>query len=204
MSASVKSQWNQLRCFIDELELEIAQSDCPAPTSQMCEFLILGEDRRFYAHSGVDPIALCRAVWKTFFCGVRQGGSTIAMQLVRTVTGRYEKKWRRKIDEIFLAVRLTRYVSKDRLPILYLWVAYYGWRMNNFKQACARLQMNPKTASPLEAAKLVARLKYPEPQQCSRKHARKIHRRALYIMALHHPESEYLQSYQETRNEKTF
>lgn len=201
MRVSIKIQWEQLCDSVNKLELEIAQTDFPSPTSQMCEFLIVGEDRRFYQHSGVDLFALCRALWKTFFCGVRQGGSTIAMQFVRTITGRFEKSWRRKFIEIFLAVRLMRYVSKDRLPILYLWVAYYGWRMNNFKQACLRLGINPKSISAFEAAKLVARLKYPEPQKYNSEHFRKIHRRGRHIMALVHHRQEGLRSYQENQNE---
>ena len=166
----------------------------------MCEFLIVGEDRRFYGHPGVDLFALCRAAWKTFFCGVKQGGSTIAMQFVRTITGRYEKSWRRKFIEIFLAVRLMQCVPKDRLPILYLWVAYYGWKMNNFRQACLRLGINPKSISDFEAAKLVARLKYPEPRKCSTEHFRKIHRRGWYLMGLVRHKHKSLRSYQESQN----
>ena len=65
------------------------------------------------------------------------------MQLVRTVTGRYERTWRRKLLEMVLAVRLTRHIGRDRLPTLYLWVAYYGWRMNGFKQACFTITLCP-------------------------------------------------------------
>lgn len=184
MRVPIKVQWQQLCDSINKLEMEIAQTDFPIPTPQMCKFLIVGEDRRFYRHPGVDPFSLCRALWKTFFCDVRQGGSTIAMQFVRTMTGRYEKNWRRKFIEIFLAVHLMRYVSRDRLPILYLWVAYYGWKMNNFKQACLRLGINPESVSLFEAAKLVARLKYPEPQKCSPEHFRKIRRRGWHLMTL--------------------
>ena len=197
----IKTQWEQLCDSIDKLELEINETDFPIPTRQMCEYLIVGEDHRFYRHLGVDLFALCRALWKTCFCGVRQGGSTIAMQFVRTITGRREKNWRRKFIEIFLGVRVMRYVSKDRLPILYLWVAYYGWRMNNFKQACLRLEIDPKSVSAFETAKLVARLKYPEPQKCSPEHFRKIHRRGCHLIALVDYRHENLKSYQENQNE---
>lgn len=173
MQVPIGVQWNHLCDSIDKLELEISETDSPVPTRQMCEFLIAGEDHRFYRHPGVDIFALCRALWKTFLCGVRQGGSTIAMQFVRTITGRFEKSWRRKFIEIFLAVRLMRYVSKDRLPILYLWVAYYGWRMNNFKQACLRLGINPKSVSAFEAAKLVARLNILNPRNAALNTTRK-------------------------------
>ena len=201
MRVPIKIQWAQLCDSINKLEREIDQTDFPIPTSQMCELLIVGEDHRFYRHLGVDPFALCRALWKTFFCGVRQGGSTVAMQFVRTLTGRYEKSWRRKFIEMFFAVRVMQYVPKDRLLILYLWVAYYGWRMNNFKQACLRLDINPKSVSPFEAAKLVARLKYPEPRKCNTEHFRKIHRRGWHLMKLVHRKHGNLRSYQERENE---
>lgn len=178
------SQWRQLRDLVEKIEQEIAYTHFPIPTTQMCKFLIVGEDHRFYYHPGVDALAICRAIWKNVFCGARQGASTIAMQLVRTITGRYERTWRRKLIEIFLAVLLSQHVSKEQLPILYLWVAYYGWEMNNFRQACSRLEINPRSSSAFEAAKLVARLKYPESKNYDIKCSRKIQHRALYLMTL--------------------
>ena len=34
----------------------------------------------------------------------------------------------------------TSHIGRDRLPTLYLWVAYYGWRMNSFNEACSRVR----------------------------------------------------------------
>jgi membrane peptidoglycan carboxypeptidase len=184
MKLPLKTEWARLRDAVDRIESQINRSEFPLPTLQMCELLILGEDHRFYLHPGVDPIALCRAIWKTFVCGNRQGASTIAMQLVRTITGRYERTWRRKLLEIIFAFRLTHYLDRDRLPILYLWVAYYGWRMNNFRQACSRLQIKPNLIDEMEAAKLVARLKYPEPYQHNIRRIRQIQRRGEHLIAL--------------------
>jgi hypothetical protein len=84
---SLQSQWIHLRNVVDEIEIEIAESRFPAPSKLMCDILIAGEDHRLAFHPGVDPIALCRAFWKTYFCGTTEGASTIAMQLVRTVSG---------------------------------------------------------------------------------------------------------------------
>ena len=184
MWRSINTQWRQLCAAIEKLEREIDSTDFPLPTPQMCEFLIVGEDHRFYRHLGVDVLALCRAIWQTVFCGSRQGASTIAMQLVRTIMGRYERTGRRKFIEMILAMRLSQYVSRDRLPVLYLWVAYYGWRMNNFRQACLRLGINPRSVGAFEAAKLVARLKYPEPRIFDGERLNKIHRRALHLTTL--------------------
>ena len=136
-------------------------------TPRMCKFLILAEDRRFRCHPGVDPWALCRAVWKTYFCNSRQGGSTIAMQLVRTILERRQPTLFRKAREIVLAVILSNYAIKNQLPALYLWCAYYGWRMNSFVEACTRLQIDTATISSIEEALLIARLKYPQPREYS-------------------------------------
>ena len=151
----------------------------------MCRLLIVAEDRRFGGHPGVDVLALCRAAWKTRFCRSRQGGSTIAMQLVRTLTGRYERTMTRKVTEILLAIRLSRHVPRSRLPHVYLWCAYYGWNMHNFKQACARLRFNPESATASEEAELIARLKYPQPRMQDVQWAVKVSRREAHIMTLY-------------------
>ena len=179
-----RGEWERLRDKVDYIIAEIDSSDFSKPTHQMCQFLVAGEDHRFRHHPGVDYIALCRAIWKTVFCGCRQGGSTIAMQFVRTVTGRYERTWRRKLLEMILAVRLTRHIGRERLPALYLWVSYYGWRMNGFKQACLRVRLDPLLVSEFESAMLVARLKYPEPFSLSRERIRKIRCRAVHLISL--------------------
>ena len=58
------------------------------PLSEMSPALVdaflLKEDRWFYWHPGVNPVALVRAGFRTFFAGGgRQGGSTLTMQLAR-------------------------------------------------------------------------------------------------------------------------
>ena len=182
--SQIRTQWERLRASIDKLESEILNTDLPRPTPRMCKFLILAEDHRFDKHPGVDPLALCRAAWKTYFCGSRQGGSTIAMQLVRAISGRREMTWKRKVVEILLAVRLSRYVPKDRLPILYLWCAYYGWNMDNFSGACSRLQIDPVSSTLSDEAQLIARLKYPQPKGYDAVRMRKIRQRGFHIIWL--------------------
>jgi penicillin-binding protein 1A len=174
--------WKKLKTAIDRIRSEYDKHTDFHPTAQMCTLLILGEDRRFEYHPGVDPIALCRAAWKTYVCGCREGGSTIAMQLVRTVTGRYEKTLARKILEVQLALRLSKFVPKKEIPPLYLWVAYYGWRMNNFVQACNRVGLDPESTTLLDAANLVARLKYPQPRTLGPERARQIEQRCHYLI----------------------
>lgn len=148
----------------------------------MCRLLILGEDHRLAWHPGVDPLALCRAAWRTYGRGRREGGSTVAMQLVRVLTGRFDRNWRRKADELAFAILVTRHVPRSELPALYLSVGYYGWRMNGFTQACRRLAINPARCTLQESAMLVARLKYPQPRDCSAARWQQIADRSEYLM----------------------
>ena len=185
LSSKIDSLWQQLRISIDRIEKEISQTTTPLPNQRMCHFLILAEDRRYGRHPGVDIKALCRATWKMYFyLDSKQGGSTIAMQLVRTLTGRYEKTWWRKISEICLAILLSKYVSQNRMPLLYLWCAYYGWRMNNFKQACSYLKIHPGFTSASDDAELVARLKYPQPRKPFSTYIEKLKIRKKHILYL--------------------
>lgn len=184
MRLPLKTEWDRLRKEVQRLDAEVRTGIKPIPTTQMCELLVAGEDCRFGFHPGVDLIGLVRAMWKTVFFHERQGGSTIAMQLVRTISGRYEKTLRRKLREIVLSLLLTYHFGRERLPLCYLYIAYYGWRMNNFAQACARLGIKPDTIDEMEAARLVARLKYPEPSQYRAERIRKIERRAGHLVAL--------------------
>lgn len=155
----------------------------PPATAQ--RLLISGEDHRFFSHPGFDLIAICRSIHHLLILGIVEGASTIEQQIVRVLTGRYERTMKRKVREILLAVLITRAVPKGDLPGLYLQIGYYGWRMNNFRQACARLGLDAMAMSLREAAGLVARLKYPEPRAVSAKRESQIARRANHLMNLY-------------------
>ncbi len=118
-----RESWQILRQSIDLARRELSASE-PQPNVQMCRLLVLGEDHRLAWHSGVDPLAFCRAAWRTYGRGRREGGSTVAMQLVRVLTGRFDMCWRRKVDEMALAILATHHVPKAELPALYLSVGY--------------------------------------------------------------------------------
>lgn len=149
---------------------------------KLITMLVIAEDHRFWKHHGVDFISIFRAVWRTIFCKKREGASTIAMQLVRVLTGRYERKMSRKILEIQLAIRLTKHLKKEDIPKLYLFVAYYGWRMNGLIQSSHRLGVDLSTLNEFEAASIVARLKYPEPQKHNQIRHDQILMRTKYIL----------------------
>ena len=184
MITQIRGLWAQVRGSVDQLEVDLSRLEQPRPTSRMCKYLIVAEDHRFALHPGVDPLALVRAAWKTCFSNSRQGGSTIAMQLVRTILGHCEPTFKRKAEEIVLAVLLSRYVAKERVPRLYLSCAYYGWKMNNFVEACTRLGIDTATATEFEEAQLVARIKYPQPREYHARRMEQIRRRASHVLSL--------------------
>lgn len=195
MRKRLTTQWQEIKNGIAGVERDLASGAYPAPSPLMERLLILGEDRRFWHHYGVDLVALCRAIWECLH-GSRQGGSTIAMQLVRTLTGSYERCWARKAREIVLAILLTSVYGRERLPTYYICVAYYGWRMNNFKQACERLHIAPQTISTSYAAAIIARLKYPQPAHITTWRRSQIRRRACHLLLLAFPDKPELSNMQ--------
>jgi penicillin-binding protein 1A len=156
-----KNEWRQLIKSINEIKLENAEIEF---SDNLLELLVAGEDHRFWSHFGVDPKGLIRAFWKTTFHHRREGGSTIAMQLVRTITKRHEISLQRKVKEIYLATRLTLTLERKEILKLYLNIAYFGWNMHGIKQTCRALGLDKCALSNYEAASIVARLKYPEPR----------------------------------------
>lgn len=89
--------------------------------------ILAAEDADFYAHVGVDLPGLLRAAWSNAQQGgYGQGASTLAMQVVRNVTGRKERTLGRKLTEIAQAVALDRSLGKRGVLQLYLDVPYLG------------------------------------------------------------------------------
>jgi membrane peptidoglycan carboxypeptidase len=151
-------------------------------TPNLTSALLIAEDRRFYHHGGIDIKATLRAVWYLVFKGRLVGGSTLEQQLVRTLSGEKARSLKRKFIEILLCTLVTRVVPKSEIPGLYLSVAYFGWRMNGLRDACRRLGLAPDRLSIRQAAGIVARLKYPEPEVMSEVRRRQISCRTEYIL----------------------
>ena len=98
------------------------------PASAKHAFLA-AEDDRFYQHPGVDWQGILRAVVHLVRTGDKtQGGSTITMQVARNFFLSREKTYLRKLNEIFLALKIERELSKDKILELYLNKIYLGHR----------------------------------------------------------------------------
>ncbi len=85
------------------------------------------EDHRFYKHSGIDIIATCRAIFINIKNGsLEQGGSTITQQLSKNIYFTQEKKFTRKIAELFVSFDLEKKYSKDDILELYVNTIFFG------------------------------------------------------------------------------
>ncbi|MBD3005675.1 MULTISPECIES: transglycosylase domain-containing protein [unclassified Streptomyces] len=88
--------------------------------------VLAAEDRDFYAESAIDPQAMLRAAWNTATGKGKQSGSTITQQYVKNYYLDQEQTVTRKAKEFFIAIKLDREVSKDKILEGYLNTSYFG------------------------------------------------------------------------------
>ncbi|MBI1274301.1 MAG: PBP1A family penicillin-binding protein [Alphaproteobacteria bacterium] len=101
------------------------------PLAQLPKYLthavMAVEDRRFFDHGGVDVFGLARAMFANLRAGrVVQGGSTITQQLAKNLFLTPERTFRRKVQEMMLAIWLEHTYSKDQILGAYLNRVYLG------------------------------------------------------------------------------
>lgn len=91
--------------------------------------VIATEDNRFFEHAGVDVIGLTRAAVLLVLKGTKsQGGSTITMQVARNFFLSRKKTYSRKLNEIFLAMKIEEELTKEEILSLYLNKIFLGHR----------------------------------------------------------------------------
>jgi penicillin-binding protein 1C len=101
---------------------------------------LAAEDRRFFAHPGVDPVAIVRAL-KTNLAERRivEGGSTISQQVAKLLLSRKDPDRHRgvpaKVYEATLALRLEHRYTKDEMLAMYLNLASYGNQVAGIERA---------------------------------------------------------------------
>jgi penicillin-binding protein 1B len=94
---------------------------------RLVETIVAVEDRRFYSHPGIDPVAVGRAVWRNLTKGgVVQGGSTITQQLAKNLFYTPQRTLARKVKEAFAAVVLETKYRKQEILESYLNEIYLG------------------------------------------------------------------------------
>ncbi len=110
----------------------VAIKDIPLIQKQA---LLAIEDARFYEHGGVDFKGVARAVLADLTGGLKQGASTITMQVARDFFLTREKLFSRKLTEVMLAYKIERALTKDQILELYMNQVYLGQRAYGFSSA---------------------------------------------------------------------
>lgn len=125
---------------LDKMITELQRGDNYVELDEVSPFfirdLIRSEDKRFYSHSGFDPIATTRAIFNDIRLGYfAQGGSTITQQLAKNIYFSFEKKIERKVAELFAAFDIERRFTKDEILELYINIIYFGEGCYGIKEA---------------------------------------------------------------------
>lgn len=108
-------------------------------TNKFKQALINYEDKRFYSHLGVDPIALTRALYLNINQGkVVSGASTLSMQVIRLARKNPKRTYLEKTIEMILALRLELRYSKNEILALYASHAPFGGNVVGVETAAWR------------------------------------------------------------------
>jgi penicillin-binding protein 1C len=134
------------------------------------KLLFAYEDKRFYSHRGVDPLAMGRAAFQLVTREhIVSGGSTITMQVARLIEPRRHRSIHAKLRQMVRAIELEHVLTKDQILNLYLTLAPYGGDLEGIRAASiAYFGKEPKRLSLAEAALLVALPQSPEDRRLDR------------------------------------
>jgi membrane peptidoglycan carboxypeptidase len=156
--------------------------DFPLTLTLFEKMVLVGEDRRFFRHNGIDYRSVVREILRAITFRRHGGASTIDMQFVRMATGYYERTLRRKSYEMLLAVLIQFKYSKIEILRYYLDNAFFGSHLYGARRASRTLfNKIPDELSPDEAALLAAMLVYPRPRQPTPKWTVNVSRRSQFI-----------------------
>lgn len=112
--------------FGEHRRIPVLFEDIPRP---IIDALVAVEDDQFWSHVGVDPVALVAAAYELVTTGRKtRGGSTITMQVARNFFLSAEQTYTRKFNEILLALKIERELSKEKILELYMNKVYLGHR----------------------------------------------------------------------------
>ncbi|MGM0526021.1 MAG: penicillin-binding protein 1A [Pseudomonadota bacterium] len=119
--------------FGEKRRIPVALENVP---QDMVDAFLATEDSRFYQHFGVDPIGVMRAFWVLLTTGdIKEGASTITMQLARNFFLSFDRAWMRKIKETFIALHIEQLLDKDEILELYLNKIAFGHRAHGIGAA---------------------------------------------------------------------
>ena len=143
-------------------EFELENRD-PVTIDQISPYVLQGtvatEDERFYDHKGVDLAGVARAAVNNLMGGALEGASTITQQFVRNtvLSGEMnEISFKRKVREMYIALKLEEQYSKDEILLMYLNTINYGSGAYGIQAAAQRYYSKNATDLTIsEAATLI-------------------------------------------------
>jgi penicillin-binding protein 1C len=111
-----------------------------AVPERVIDAIVAAEDRRFFLHPGIDPLAIARAAAANLRAGaIEQGGSTITQQTAKLLLADHPAhrggRVARKAREALVALRLERKLSKRQIAALYLELAPFGNQYRGLERA---------------------------------------------------------------------
>jgi penicillin-binding protein 1C len=125
---------------------------------RLTEATIAAEDKRFWRHPGVDPIAVCRAALQNLRHGrIFSGASTLTMQAVKLAEGD-DRSFSGKCRQMLRALQIERHASKEDILAYYLNRAPYGYNLTGVEAASRRYFGKPAAELLLHEAALIAGL----------------------------------------------
>ena len=162
------------------------------------------EDRRFKDHNGFDVLGITRAFINNIFAGeITGGGSTITQQLAKNALLSPEQTIRRKIEELFLAVEIEKYYSKDEILSMYVNQVYFGSSAWGIDHASMKYyNKNISEISISEAALLAGLLQSPSALDPYKHYEKAINRRNVVLSKMNELEMISQEQYDRALNEK--
>ncbi|MES2614777.1 MAG: penicillin-binding protein 1C [Bdellovibrionota bacterium] len=134
----------------------------------LLDAVIKSEDKRFYAHRGVDWLALSAATFSHFFRSSQRGASTISMQVVSFLEKKLKPKgtkrsFAQKKEQISAALDLEKSWSKAQILEVYLNLVYFRGELQGVASASQGLfNKDPSGLNKDESAILAALIRSPQ------------------------------------------
>ncbi|MCG3862939.1 MULTISPECIES: penicillin-binding protein 1C [unclassified Photobacterium] len=136
----IKSQEGEvLRAFADMQGVRRTELISPEQVDPFYrQALLTYEDRWFYFHPGFNPFSIFRAAWQWGVNGhVVSGGSTLTMQVARLISP-HSRSLSGKLTQLFRALQLEWFFSKEQILTLYLNLAPFGGNIEGVEAAAQR------------------------------------------------------------------
>lgn len=124
-----------LHAFLSHDDKWRMKTELPEITGELRKIIVYKEDKYFYYHFGINPVAVIRAavsnMWRS---KTTSGASTITMQVARLLAPK-ERTYANKLVEMFRALQLEWQFSKEEILQLYLNLVPYGGNVEGVKSA---------------------------------------------------------------------